>query len=198
MIQIGLIGAHGRLGKAIAAIHPVFPILRDTPRTHLPCNVLIDVSSPDALKENLSANLPLVIGTTGHKDFSLIEKAALRLPIFFAPNFSLGIALLHHLTRLTAAKFPSEIDLLERHHKLKKDSPSGTALSLAKDLPNARIHSVRAASLLGEHTLTFTSDEEEITLSHKTHSRNAYAKGAIAAAYFLQKQPPGLYGMEHL
>lgn len=197
-IKIGLIGAQGRLGKAIAALQPVLPIARSTPRSSLDCDVLIDASSPAALLENLSANKPIVIGTTGHLDFTPIEQASKRLPIFYSPNFSIGIALLRKIGAEVARRFPSDIDLIETHHAQKKDTPSGTALQLARIAPNIRIHSLRSGKVIGEHTLIFNTAEERITLSHETHSREAYARGALAAAHFLAGKPPGLYGMDNL
>lgn len=197
-LKIGLIGASGRLGKVIATLHPITPITRTTPRQNLNCDILIDVSSSDALLTNLSAQKPIVIGTTGHKTLQPIQEAAKHLPIFYAPNFSLGMALLKKLSLIVHQNFPSDIDLIEKHHKEKKDSPSGSALLLAQHLPNAKIHSVRSGKIIGEHTLTFNTPEESITLSHQVHNREAFARGALAAARFLVGKPPGLYTMEHL
>jgi 4-hydroxy-tetrahydrodipicolinate reductase len=197
-IKIGLIGAEGKLGKAIQALYPVIPISRTTSRKNLACDVLIDVSSPDALLENLSAKKPIVIGTTGHKDFSLIEKAAKELPIFYSANFSLGIALMRKMIEQIKENFPSEVELIETHHTQKKDTPSGTALLLAKSLPHAKIHSIRQGDLMGEHTLIFKQEEETLTLSHSVQSRKVFARGALAAAKFLIHQPPGLYTMDNL
>lgn len=197
-IKIGLIGAEGRLGKAIKALHPIFPITKSTCRLSLDCDVLIDVSSPHALEENLSAKKPIVIGTTGHPDFSPIQEASKHFPIFYAANFSLGVAILQKLSRYIAKQFPSDIDLIETHHVAKKDAPSGTALQLAKNLPNAKIHSIRSGNIIGEHTLLFNTPHERITLSHEAHSREAFAKGAILAAQFLFDKEPGLYTMDNL
>lgn len=198
MIKIGLIGAQGRFGKIIAELHPVLPITRSTPRNQIDCDILIDVSSPEALAENLSAKKPIVIGTTGHTTFTLIESASKIFPIFYSPNFSLGIALMRKFTAELAHRFPSDIDLIETHHLEKKDSPSGTALLLAKAAPNAKIHSIRSGKVIGEHTLIFNNSEEKLTLSHEVHSRQAFARGAIAAAHFLVGKPPGLYSMDNL
>lgn len=197
-IKIGLIGAGGRLGKAIADLNEVNPITRSTSRKDLDCDVLIDVSSPAALIENLSADKPIVIGTTGHLDLSPIHEAAKRLPIFYAPNFSLGIALMRKVAAEISRNFPSDIDLIETHHSQKKDAPSGTALMLAKIAPNIKIHSIRSGKVVGQHTMIFETAEERITLSHETHSREAYARGALAAAHFLIGKPPGLYSMDNL
>lgn len=197
-IKIGLIGPLGRMGKAVAALHPVIPIFKQTPREHLECDVLIDFSSCHALSENLSARKPIVIGTTGHPSFTLIEETAKHLPIFYSANFSLGAALLNETAKWIAKYFSGDIDLIETHHVHKKDAPSGTALEIAKNLPNAKIHSIRSGRIVGEHTVIFNNPEEKITISHQAHNREAFAKGALAAAHFLKGKPPGLYGMEHL
>lgn len=197
-IKIGLIGPNGRFGQAIAALYPILPITRSTPRHPIDCDVLIDVSSPSALLDNLKAEKPLVIGTTGHADLTLIEEAARRLPIFFAPNFSVGMALLRKLSLEIARHFPSDIDLIEMHHAEKKDTPSGSALLLAQSLPNARIHSIRSGTIVGEHTLHFNTAEERLTLTHQAHTRTVFARGALAAAHFLIGKPPGLYTMDNL
>lgn len=197
-IKIGLIGAEGRMGKAISSLHAVIPISRKTPRIPLDCDILIDFSSHEALQENLSARKPIVIGTTGHLDFAPIHEAARYLPIFYAPNFSLGAALLNKLANLAAHHFPSDVDLIETHHTQKKDAPSGTALHLVKNIPHAHIHSIRSGKIIGEHTLIFNTAEERITLSHQVHTRDAFARGALAAARFLINKPPGLYTMDNL
>lgn len=198
MIQIGLIGAEGRLGRMIASMHPTIPILRHTSRLNLSCDVLIDVSSPLALSENLSAKKPIVIGTTGQLDRALLEKTAKHLPIFYAPNFSLGVAILKKICAEVGRFFPADIDIIEAHHKEKKDAPSGTALMLAEELPNSCIHSIRAGKIFGEHTVQFTTGQERLTFKHEALSREAYAKGAIMAAHYIYNKPAGLYTMDDL
>lgn len=96
----------------------------------------------------------------------------------------------------------ADIDLIETHHNQKKDLPSGTALSLEKTLrakgKTPTIHSIRSGQIVGIHELIFNTTEEKISFTHTSHSRDAFAKGALAAAAFLLKQPPGLYGMDNL
>ena len=196
--KIGLIGASGLLGKTIQTLAPVFPISKETPRTSLPCDVLIDVSTAHALLENLSAHLPIVIGTTGHTDLTPIEKAAEEIPVFYASNFSLGAMLLKKMAEMLLKKFPADIDIIETHHKGKKDSPSGTALELKKKLPNGNVHSIRSGQVFGEPTVIFNSPEEKLTLTHQAHSRLAFAKGALLAAQYIVDKPPGLYTMDNL
>lgn len=210
-LKIGLIGAQGRLGQEIAALYPPsacftkeFPAYPDSN-----LDLYLDVSDKTALAHNLStaikAQKPIVIGTTGHENLASLIEASRHIPIFYTPNFSLGFALLKKLTLELARQFPAEahIDLIETHHSQKKDAPSGTALLLAKTIEQnhpspVKIHSIRSGQTIGQHTLFFNSAEEKITLSHEAHHRNAFAKGALAAALFLSQQPPGLYGMEEL
>lgn len=197
-MKIGVIGANGRLGKIIQTLTPIFPITKDTPRISLPCDVLIDVSTAQTLSQNLKANLPIVIGTTGHSDLTPIHEASKKIPIFYAENFSLGIYLLKKMAHLLAKNFPADIDIIDSHHKTKKDAPSGTALELTKIFPNANVHSIRSAQTPGEHTIILNTPEEKLTLTHQAHSRLAFAKGALLAAQFIATKPPGLYTMEHL
>lgn len=197
-IKIGLIGSEGRMGKTLAALHPVIPVGKKTPRSSIDCDVLIDFSSHQALLENLSAKKPIVIGTTGHLTLASIEEAAKHVPIFYSSNFSLGAAILHEVAKFISKHFPADIDLIETHHATKKDAPSGTALHLAKSLKDPKIHSIRSGTVIGEHTLIFNNAQERLTLSHQVHSRDAFARGALAAAYFLMGKPAGLYSMDDL
>jgi len=210
-LKIGLIGASGRLGKEIAALHtPHACFTRTSPAYPDPqIDLYIDVSDNKALSNNidvaLKAKKPLVIGTTGHTDFSIITEAACQIPIFYTPNFSLGLALMKKVSRELAKKFHKEaqIDLIEMHHKHKKDAPSGSALLLAKIVEEnhpspVNIHPIRSGEIVGRHTLFFNTAEENITVSHEAYNRTAFAKGAVAAAFFLASKPPGLYGMDEL
>jgi 4-hydroxy-tetrahydrodipicolinate reductase len=197
-IKIGLIGSEGRMGKTIATLHPIIPVEKKTARTSIDCDVLIDFSSHLALLENLSAKKPIVIGTTGHPTLEVLEKAAEHLPIFYASNFSLGAAILNEMAKFVSKHFPADVDLIETHHAAKKDAPSGTALHLAKSLKDPTIHSIRSGTVIGEHTLIFNNAQERLTLSHQVHSREAFARGALAAAYFLVGKPAGLYSMDDL
>lgn len=234
-MRLGIFGATGRLGKAIgsAALEdPFFTItaalgraslgtdygtflglsplglaISKSPPLPLP-DLFIDVSLSEGLSERLNTLRPMVIGTTGlsKQDFSLLQEASRSIPIFYAANFSLGMALLKKMAAELASLFPSEadIDILETHRAGKKDAPSGSALHLAQTIKLARgektvaIHSLRSGEIIGEHTLQFNHAEERLTLSHQVHSRKAFAKGALAAAQFLINQPPGLYGMDQL
>ena len=167
----------------------------------------------------LQNRLPLVVATTGQtpEERGLIEQAAAEIPVFFAANFSMGIALLIDLAKKAAAALPeAEIEIVEAHHDRKIDAPSGTALAIAKALqevrPEATIHSgrsgmekrtkeeigiaaIRMGNLAGMHEVLIGTPNQTITLKHETHSRALFAEGALAAADFLKDQPAGLYDM---
>src|SRR5438105_4779834 len=180
---IGVIGAKGKLGQAIVheARGNVIEVARKN-RDVSACDVLVDASNAESLLENILLNKPLVIGTTGHKTLDPIKEASKHLPIFFAPNFSLWMTLMKKIAAFLKANFASDIDLIEMHHKEKKDAPSGSAKMLAEVLGDVKIHSLRTGKNMGEHTLIFNNDEEQITLTHKVHSRTCFANGALMAA----------------
>ena len=170
----------------------------------------------------VSHNLPLVLATTGQTDDerSAICAASCRIPLFFAANYSMGIALLLELAKQTAAAFPeAEIEIVEKHHDRKLDAPSGTALALAEAIRTVRpeawvntgrsgngkrtpeeigIHAIRMGNIVGEHEVIIGTPNQTITLKHEAHSRALFAEGALAAAAFLQGKPAGLYNMQSL
>ncbi len=204
-LKVTIFGATGRLGSSIsnlAAVDPRFSLHSEE------IDVYIDASLPPGVPKHLdialAAKRPIVIGVTGlgedvHASF---HKAAKTIPILYAPNFSLGVALLQRFAKFAAEAFHAnaDIDLIETHHVQKKDAPSGTALAIAKNLKsigkNPTLHSIRSGQTVGKHELILNTAEEQISLTHVAHSRDAFAKGALAAALFLSVRPPGLYGME--
>ena len=166
--------------------------------------------------------LPLVIATTGQIDEerTAIADAAKEIPVFFAANFSLGVALLIELAKKAAAAMPeAEIEIIEKHHDRKVDAPSGTALAIARAIQSVRpaativtgrsgfgkrtkeeigIHAIRMGNLAGEHEVLIGTNSQTITLKHETHSRALFAEGALAAAEFLIRKPAGLYSMQDM
>lgn len=166
--------------------------------------------------------LPLVIATTGQTDEerAAIAEAAKEIPVFFAANFSLGIALLIELAKKAAAAMPdAEIEIIEKHHDRKLDAPSGTALAIARALQTVRpeativtgrsgmgkrtkeeigVHAIRMGNIPGEHEVLIGTNNQTISLKHETHDRALFAEGALAAAAFLQGKGPGLYDMQSL
>ena len=203
-IKLAVFGATGRLGRSICnQIADPFLLSPDP-------DLYIDASLPPGVPHHLetavAAKRPIVIGVTALSDetHTLLAAAAKSIPVFYSPNFSLGIALMKKFAEFISRAFHPEadIDLIETHHTKKKDAPSGTSLSIAKILEeNGRkptLHSIRSGEIIGIHELIFNTAEEQIAFTHTTHSRDAFARGALAAAAFLIRQDPGLYGMEDL
>ena len=173
----------------------------------------------DFCKKN---RLPLVLATTGQtpEELSAIREAAQEIPLFFAANFSLGVALLIDLAKKTAQAFPNaEIEIVEIHHDRKVDAPSGTALAIGKALQEVRpgaqittgrsgygkrtpneigIQAVRLGNVVGIHEVLISTGTQTITLKHEAHSRALFAEGALDAAAFLIGKGPGLYDMNDL
>lgn len=174
------------------------------------CDLVLDVSVIQNLENTLTfacrAKKPLIIGTTGHDEKNLLrmKHAAQTIPLFYAPNFSLGIAALMHAVSMISRMCDADYTIDETHHIHKKDSPSGTALRLAEVIKAAcgkdplAIRSERVGTTIGDHTVTFSLEDEQITLSHRAGSRSIFAKGALKAAKFLASQSPGFYSMDEL
>jgi len=193
------------------------------------CDVIIDFSThkytSDLLKESINYEKSLVIGTTGHSDDDLtsIKEASEKLSIVMAPNFSIGVNALFWLTQKTTQILGGNFDLevIEMHHRMKIDAPSGTAKRLGEILAETRgvsydddtshgrkgitgertskeigMHSLRGGDVVGDHTVIYANDGERIELTHKASSRNTFANGAIHAAKWLSNQAPGLYDMQ--
>ena len=185
--------------------------------------VLIEFTTPEATVGHLSYGTPHVIGTTGlsENQVSKVEKAAQTVPIVLAPNMSVGVNLLRDVVREISARLGEtyDIEVVEAHHRNKKDAPSGTALFLARAAAEGRnrnldeiavygregfsprregeigIHAVRGGAVVGEHKLIFYSGGEEIEITHRALSRRTFADGALRAARFAATAPPGLYSM---
>lgn len=170
----------------------------------------------------LERRFPVVIATTGHtrEELSAIEAAAQDIPVFCSGNLSLGIALLLQTVRKAVTMFPdADVEIVESHHNQKLDVPSGTALMLAHAVQEVRpgakllvgrreggarakqeigIHSLRMGNTVGTHEVLISTDTQVISLKQEALNRTLFAEGALAAAEFLIKQPPGLYGMDDL
>jgi len=174
------------------------------------CDVAIDFSAAAAIDEigrlALKHGRPLVIGTTGHSASQKqeIQAIASSLPIVFASNFSVGVNTLFWLTsraaKLLGKSFQAEI--VEIHHKMKKDAPSGTAKTLAEIIASVKntveipVRSVREGEVVGEHTVIFTGPGEQLELIHRAHSRETFATGALTAVKWVMDKPAGLYTMQ--
>lgn len=236
MARIGIIGSQGRMGQAIAAaIADAGEDLAggvdkggDVAPVAAQADILIDFSSPDALEGNLdaaiAARLPIVIGTTGleERHHWLIDSAAGHIPVLQTGNTSLGVTLLAHLVREAATRLGEDwdIEIVETHHRMKVDAPSGTALLLGEaaadgrgvGLANSAVRgrdgitgkreagtigfaALRGGTVAGDHTVHFLADNERLSLSHLAENRGIFAKGAVKAAQWLLAQGPGRYTM---
>ena len=203
------------------------PITSDLPRALAEADVAIDFSSAAATRANLAAcraaRKPLLICTTGFAaelDGSFAA-AARDIPLLIAANTSLGVTLLLELVRIAARALPPGFDIavLDTHHRSKQDAPSGTALALGSAAREARqaaasaaspaagkphregevgFASVRAGDIVGEHTVLFAGPGEALSLTHRATDRGVFARGALAAALWLQSRPPGRYTMHDL
>lgn len=177
-------------------------------------DVLIEFTQPASTVAHVQLakelHKPVVIGTTGlsEADLSQIREAASAIPIVLSPNMSLGVNVLFELAQ-TAAKrlgLSFDVEVVEAHHKAKRDAPSGTAKRLAEvvaasrqQLPNAiPVHAVRAGDIVGDHTVILAGRSERLELTHRAHSREVFAQGALRAAAFVRSQRPGLYDMSHV
>lgn len=222
--KIGIKGATGRMGRAIAA---VIAERGDAEAVAEAPDVFVDFSVPQALAEHLdeavAAGRPIVIGTTGltAEHHALIDAAAAQIAVLQAANTSLGVNLVAHLVRETAAKLGPDwdIEVVEMHHRHKLDAPSGTGLLLGaaaaegrgvdldavadrgRDGMGAREEGhigfavMRGGSVAGDHMVVFAGEGERIELGHRAESRAIFAQGAVRAALWLAGRPAGRYTM---
>jgi 4-hydroxy-tetrahydrodipicolinate reductase len=236
-VRVLLVGAKGRMGQAIAAaadgqntvIAAGLDLGDDLTKEIGGCDVVIDFSHPSATetihRACVGGKKPLVVGTTGHsaEEQAILLETAKSLPVVWSPNFSIGVNVLFWLTRKAAEMLGPDFDLevLEMHHRLKKDAPSGTAKKLAEILAEVRqldyeknvahgreglvgerpareigVHSIRGGDVVGDHTVTFAGRGERLELTHKASSRDTFAAGALRAAQWVVGKPPGLYSMK--
>ncbi len=249
MIRVGLLGANGRVGKLIVedlkqkknislssvlvknsldfSIAPSILVTKDFNAFLNACDVVIDFSLPNACEALLEAAIknpkPLVIGTTGLNEHqqNLLKEASKLMPVLYATNMSLGVALLNKLVYQASATLKGfNIEILEMHHRHKKDSPSGTALTLATNAAKARgldlnsvrvsgrdgdigarsedeigVMALRGGDIVGRHTVGFYADGEFLELNHTATSRNTFSQGAIRAAEWLISQDANLYSI---
>jgi len=236
--SILIVGAKGRMGIAIrdAANRLGFPIAGavdagDDPKPFLAqADVVVDFSHHTATAQVIemvaAAGKALVIGTTGHPaaEREKLAAEAAKIPCVWAGNFSIGVNLLNHLVREAArALDPSfDIEVIEMHHRMKKDAPSGTAETLLRILEESRglsaanekhgrsgitgertskeigVHALRGGDVVGDHTVVFAGAGERLELTHRASSREIFALGALRAAGWLVGRAAGLYDMSHV
>ncbi|MCC6828242.1 MAG: 4-hydroxy-tetrahydrodipicolinate reductase [Novosphingobium sp.] len=236
MANIGIIGSAGRMGQAIAAVITASDdtlaggIDKDGDVAALAglSDVLVDFSSPHALEANLdaaiAAGVPVMLGTTGleERHHWLVDHAAEHIAVLQTGNTSLGVTLLAHLVREAAGRLGEDwdIEIVETHHRMKVDAPSGTALLLGQAAAEGRgidlaansvrgrdgitgartagtigFAALRGGTVAGDHSVHFLADGERIALSHLAENRTIFARGAVRAAQWLIGRPAGRYTM---
>jgi 4-hydroxy-tetrahydrodipicolinate reductase len=216
--KIFLYGHSGRMGQAIQEAakndHYVSLITQSTPQNEETivqainaCDAVIDFthhSLTDVLAAHCATYLkPMVIGTTGHDNDSIaaLRSYANTIPMVHSSNFSAGVQILKYIATMTKELLQHhKIEIVETHHALKKDTPSGTAKTLAASLQDPGqseipILSHREGEVVGEHSIIFSGTEDSVILTHQANDRMIYARGALQAAKWVLTQPPGYYDM---
>jgi len=245
MLKIILSGANGKMGNAVASvINPnteqicggvdltpspnVFPVFKSFDECFVSADIVIDFSHPTLLPPLLkyctSKSIPLVTGTTGLSaaDEKRLKDAAKKIPVFYAANMSFGVFVFNKLVKEAAKALSAtfDIEITEAHHKHKADAPSGTAITLLKNIqsvvPNLKpvfgrspdslkrskseigLNAIRGGSIAGRHSVLFAGEGETIELIHNAESKEIFARGALLCAHFLCNKSAGLYGMNDL
>jgi 4-hydroxy-tetrahydrodipicolinate reductase len=238
MTKLIINGAKGRMGQALLTCAGRIPELQVVGATDVGdslgvlvggCDVVIDFTlhhvTADVASLCAAYGRALVIGTTGHAEAerATIRTAAAKIPMVWATNFSTGVNTLFWLTRKAAEILGPGFDLevIEMHHRLKQDAPSGTATTLLGILADVRqvqlegalrhgrkgitgertaseigIHALRGGDVVGDHTVIFAADGERVELTHRASSRETFANGALRAAQWVVGRPPGIYDMQ--
>ena len=235
-LSITLVGGRGRMGQALAAsaaelgltIAASLDMGDDLAAGLKKGDVVIDFSFHSAtetvLQQAIALNKPLIIGTTGHSTAAKtkLRELAGQIPCVWAGNYSVGVNLLFWLTQRAARVLNADYDVevVEMHHRFKKDAPSGTAARLLEiileerkltdealrhgraGIPGERtntevgVHSLRGGDVVGDHTVLFAALGERLELTHKASDRGIFARGALRAAEWITRQPAGLYDMQ--
>lgn len=247
-VLIGLNGAYGRMCQALSKAandcdkyeiafgvdnkarddlrqnYPVFCNFENVPK----CDVIVDFSTHTATKSALDFALenalPIVVATTGHtaEERRAIIAAGKRIPVFFAGNTSFGVYVTTLLAKTAAELLDFDVEIVETHHRIKTDAPSGTALALANAIADVKreklgrdfdivygragrreqgeigVHSLRGGTVVGKHEIVFLGDDERLTITHEAENKNVYVHGVFRAIDFLLTQPPAVYGMNDL
>ncbi|TYQ13267.1 UNVERIFIED_CONTAM: dihydrodipicolinate reductase [Acetivibrio alkalicellulosi] len=248
MINILLSGCNGKMGQVITrlasqkndlkivagydaytSIENTYPVFKDLNKCDVKIDVIIDFSHPAALENILefavSHKIPSVIATTGLSSTQVksLEEASKYIPVFFSANMSIGVNLLLNLVKKASKVLQKDFDIeiVEKHHNLKIDAPSGTALAIA-DAANSvldeqheyifdrhsrrkkrnkneiGIHAVRGGTIVGDHSVIFAGNDEIIEINHIAMSKDIFAEGSLNASVFLSGKSPGMYNMDNL
>jgi 4-hydroxy-tetrahydrodipicolinate reductase len=248
MIRVIINGCSGKMGGVVTEVSKSFPnieiiagidkyknenlnykIFSSPKEVDIEYDVLLDFSRPEALKGlldlSIKNNKPLIICSTGfnEKDLSLIEENSKFIPIFRSANMSLGVNLINSILRKIVPNLYNDydIEIIEKHHNQKVDSPSGTAILLANTIKDSipkdtkfiygrsgkskrekeeiGIHAIRGGSIVGDHDVIFAGIGEVIEISHKALSRDVFALGAIKACEYMSNiTTAGLYNMDNI
>ncbi len=246
MVQVLLTGCGGRMGKVVAqlceghsdikvcaGVDPAmpqcaFPVYASCEEVKEKVDVIIDFSFHtaigDILRFAVKNQIAAVIATTGftEEELGLIREAEQHIPVFRSANMSLGVNLICELAKTAAKLLPDfDIEIIEKHHNQKVDSPSGTALMIADEISSVLptepkylhgrsgicgkrtkneigIHAVRGGTIVGEHEVLFAGLHETVTISHSAASREILANGAVCAALFVADKPKGAYSMKDI
>ncbi len=190
-------------------------------------DIVVDFSSPSGLEKRVSksaeAGKGYICGITGleKQQFDAMQRAGKRIPVVYAPNFSIGVNVLYRFVKEAAELLGPDYDVevVELHHRAKADAPSGTASRIvellkqtarnkivygrkgqvgSKPIEEVGVHSIRTGDVVGEHTVIFGGPAERLELTHRASSREAFAHGVIAAIKFIKKRNPGFYTMSHV
>lgn len=247
MVKILLNGCNGKMGKIVAQTiqnysnvkivcgidtsinsNSPFPVYDNILNCSEECDVILDFSRPSALDSLLqyakNKKIPLILCTTGYTDEQIqkIENASKQIPIFRSANMSIGINILNKVLKKITSKLYSDFDIeiIEKHHNQKVDSPSGTALMLGNTIRSSikddtqykfgrqgnckrnkkeiGMHSIRGGGIVGEHDIIFAGTGEVLELKHTAISREVFAIGAIKACIFMKGKPPKMYSMDDM
>lgn len=245
MTKIVLCGCNGKMGHAVAQAAEEnekcavvcgvdafgesnynFPVFSDFTQVNIDADVIIDFSNPACLDDLLCYALknktPAVICTTGYSEEQVekIKNASKEIAVFYSGNMSLGVNLLIELAKQATKVLGNDFDIeiIEKHHNLKLDAPSGTALMIADGISEELekepqyvydrhsyrkkrskneigLHAVRGGTIVGEHDVIFAGNDEVVTITHQAQSKGLFATGAVNAADYLKNKPAGMYNM---
>jgi 4-hydroxy-tetrahydrodipicolinate reductase len=198
-VKVALFGAEGKVGSVLGpALREAGHEVVDARETGIGgCDVAVDFTLADAVRVNvercLEAGIPVVIGTSGFDVDAVAGRAQeTGVPCFYAPNFSVGAALMMRFAEEAAKSFP-RAEILELHHETKRDAPSGTAKATAARMgTDPAIHSVRLPGLVAHQEVVFGGPGETLTIRHDTTSREAFVPGVLLALEKVRGLPPGL------
>lgn len=243
MLRIILGGYDGQMGRVIKEVldpdkyqivagislekgNEEVPVYENPKEIKEEADLIIDFSAPSALEGilayGLDKKIPLVLAATGYtdEDYEKIRKASNQIPILSSGNMSLGVNVMEAIAEKMAAMLEGfDIEIVERHHRYKKDSPSGTAKMLFEAVNKGRdesleeldgrrgfydqrppsevgISAIRGGNIVGDHTIIFAGQDEVLELTHKASSKKIFALGALKAGNFIVDQGPGLYSMK--